>query len=248
LQAIGLLFGASVRRVPLRLDVAVLHNTRRVEVMDGGLSLPVSTACLLGDAIVDDWAVEVRFKVAPAAVVNWGYRNAERGPYVQLDHLGGLLGSTSRASGRDILPNLVTPSITAEQGGWWTYSRGELDSERSLSWRRREVSSTCHEHPEGFWSRRRCRLQSRRCLHHCGPWCQIDNWNFNSRVFAEFPRLRVFCDNVSQTSFHQGDETLAPPYPSPTSSGMLHPGGETVTNGLDPAGKAGDLDQLLIAL
>jgi hypothetical protein len=29
---------------------------------------------------------------------------------------------------------------------------------------------------------------------------------------------------------------------------MLHPGGETVTNGLDPAGKAGDLDQLLIAL
>ena len=64
----GHLDGADVGGVPLRTDVVVLQDARRVEVMHKRLCLPARFGTLLSDAVVDGGVGEVGVRVEPVAL------------------------------------------------------------------------------------------------------------------------------------------------------------------------------------
>jgi hypothetical protein len=64
----GYLDGAHIGRVPLRSNIVVLHDARRVEVVNEGLRLLPRLRCLLGDAVVDGWVAKVGVRVEPVVV------------------------------------------------------------------------------------------------------------------------------------------------------------------------------------
>lgn len=66
----GDLDGAHVGGMPLRSDVVVLHDARRVEIVDEGLRPLARARGLLGDAVVDDRVVEVVLRVKPGRSIS----------------------------------------------------------------------------------------------------------------------------------------------------------------------------------